>query len=432
MHSDWPAMRPGVGRGRGARRRLPVQLGPLLSAARRAGRQALRGADRARRDGRGDRARRARLAGHLQRLPQPRATSPTPTARSTTSPAGARSSGIGAGWFEKDFDEYGYDFGTVGTRLTALEEALPRIEARMGKLNPPPVRQPIPILIGGGGVKRTLKLVARHANIWHAFGSPDVCREKSAILAEHCANEGRDPAEIEISWGAQGGEWDDAARGRRHALHPRRLRQRLGLRPRPAARARRVEGRAVIIDESTEFGARVAEHLRTEIVVWMTTVTPSGAPLPMPVWFLWEGGESVRDVQQGEPARAQPRGEPERVAQLRRRRARRRDRRAIRPRDGRPRRPARERGRRLHREVRRPTSSGSPTRPSRSAGPTRSRSGSSSRSCEGTDHSPGGGPGQARSARISASVMSIFIAASFRARHSAVSATANVARVQNT
>jgi PPOX class probable F420-dependent enzyme len=54
-----------------------------------------------------------------------------------------------------------------------------------------------------------------------------------------------------------------------------------------------MEGRVVIIDESTAFGARVAEHLRSEIVVWMTTVTPSGAPLPMPVWFLWEGGESV-------------------------------------------------------------------------------------------------------------------------------------------
>ena len=49
----------------------------------------------------------------------------------------------------------------------------------------------------------------------------------------------------------------------------------------------------MIIDESTEFGSRVAAHLRDEIVVWMTTVTPSGAPLPMPVWFLWEGGESV-------------------------------------------------------------------------------------------------------------------------------------------
>jgi PPOX class probable F420-dependent enzyme len=55
-----------------------------------------------------------------------------------------------------------------------------------------------------------------------------------------------------------------------------------------------VAGRAVIVDESTAFGARVAAHLRDEIVVWMTVVTRSGAPLPMPVWFLWEGGESVR------------------------------------------------------------------------------------------------------------------------------------------
>lgn len=49
----------------------------------------------------------------------------------------------------------------------------------------------------------------------------------------------------------------------------------------------------MIVDESTAFGARVAAHLREEIVVWMTVVTRSGGPLPMPVWFLWEGGESV-------------------------------------------------------------------------------------------------------------------------------------------
>lgn len=48
-----------------------------------------------------------------------------------------------------------------------------------------------------------------------------------------------------------------------------------------------------MIDQSTEFGTRVARHLRDEIVVWMTTVTPAGAPLPMPVWFLWDGDESV-------------------------------------------------------------------------------------------------------------------------------------------
>ena len=48
-----------------------------------------------------------------------------------------------------------------------------------------------------------------------------------------------------------------------------------------------------MIDEGTEFGARVARHLREEIVVWMTTVTPGGAPVPRPVWFIWDGAESV-------------------------------------------------------------------------------------------------------------------------------------------
>jgi PPOX class probable F420-dependent enzyme len=48
-----------------------------------------------------------------------------------------------------------------------------------------------------------------------------------------------------------------------------------------------------VFDQSTEFGARVARHLREEIVVWMTTVTPTGWPLPRPVWFTWDGGESI-------------------------------------------------------------------------------------------------------------------------------------------
>ena len=49
-----------------------------------------------------------------------------------------------------------------------------------------------------------------------------------------------------------------------------------------------------MFDEGTEFGARAARHLREEIVVWMTTITPEGGPLPMPVWFVWDGGEVVR------------------------------------------------------------------------------------------------------------------------------------------
>jgi PPOX class probable F420-dependent enzyme len=48
-----------------------------------------------------------------------------------------------------------------------------------------------------------------------------------------------------------------------------------------------------MIDLSSDFGARAARHLRDDIVVWLTTVTPRGAPLPSPVWFLWDGAESV-------------------------------------------------------------------------------------------------------------------------------------------
>jgi probable F420-dependent oxidoreductase len=106
--------------------------------------------------------------------------------------------GIGAGWFEKDYREYGYEFGTPGTRLKALEEALPRIEKRLAALNPPPLRH-IPILIGGGGEKKTLRYTARHADIWHGGGQPEKIKRKNAILYEWCAVEGTDPAGIERS-----------------------------------------------------------------------------------------------------------------------------------------------------------------------------------------------------------------------------------------
>ncbi|WBU39184.1 LLM class F420-dependent oxidoreductase [Homoserinibacter sp. YIM 151385] len=106
--------------------------------------------------------------------------------------------GTGSGWFEKDYDEYGYEFGTVGSRLDALAEALPRIEARWTKLNPRPTRD-IPVLIGGGGEKKTLRLVARHADIWHSFGDPETLERKLGILAQHCEAEGTDLGAIEIS-----------------------------------------------------------------------------------------------------------------------------------------------------------------------------------------------------------------------------------------
>jgi len=100
---------------------------------------------------------------------------------------------IGAGWFQRDYDRFGYDFGTPSSRLADLAQALPRIKARWAQSHPRPTRD-IPVLIGGGGERKTLRLVAEHADLWHAFGDVDSLRRKSAILDEHGAAVGRDTA----------------------------------------------------------------------------------------------------------------------------------------------------------------------------------------------------------------------------------------------
>jgi len=115
--------------------------------------------------------------------------------------------GIGAGWFQKDYDEYGFEFGARGSRLDDLAGSLPRIERRLGTLNPAPTRR-IPLLVGGGGEKKTLPLVARHANIWHGFGDVETAKRKLAVLDQHCAHVGREPGDIERSVGVHGAPED--------------------------------------------------------------------------------------------------------------------------------------------------------------------------------------------------------------------------------
>ena len=112
--------------------------------------------------------------------------------------------GLGAGWKARDFDEYGYAFGTVGQRIDALGEAIPQIERRLAALNPPPLRK-MPMLIAGTGLRRTLRLVAGYADVWHAAfpDRPDELERPAAALRRWCAEVGSDPAAIEWSVGVE-------------------------------------------------------------------------------------------------------------------------------------------------------------------------------------------------------------------------------------
>ena len=104
--------------------------------------------------------------------------------------------GIGAGWFERDFEEYGFEFATAKDRLRNLKESLPRMRRRLARLNPPPLGS-LPILIGGGGEKVTLRLVAEHASMWNFFGPPENYARKNRVLNAWCERVGRDPLAIE-------------------------------------------------------------------------------------------------------------------------------------------------------------------------------------------------------------------------------------------
>ncbi len=120
--------------------------------------------------------------------------------------------GIGSGWAQRDYDEYGYPFGTPGSRLRDLARDLPIIKDRLERLNPPPLRR-MPVMVGGGGEKVTLRITAEHADIWHGFGDGETIEHKAAVLAEHCRAVGRDVGEIELSAGVPATMNDDTGRG---------------------------------------------------------------------------------------------------------------------------------------------------------------------------------------------------------------------------
>ena len=128
--------------------------------------------------------------------------------------------GLGAGWFTREHEAYGIDFGvSPGQRIGWLDESADicrrlldgeRVTVEDGRYRiddlemlPPPVQKHVPMVIGGSGEKKTLRVVARHADIWNAFGSPETIERKVRILGEHCEAVGRDPATIQLTIGAQ-------------------------------------------------------------------------------------------------------------------------------------------------------------------------------------------------------------------------------------
>ena len=125
--------------------------------------------------------------------------------------------GLGGAWFEMEHNAYGIPFYTTAERIRRLDEAAEIIkrlwtekqvtfEGRYYQLRdaycePKPLQQPRPpIMIGGSGEKLLLRVVAKHADQWNTFGSPEVFRHKIEVLGEHCAAAGRSLDEIEVSW----------------------------------------------------------------------------------------------------------------------------------------------------------------------------------------------------------------------------------------
>jgi probable F420-dependent oxidoreductase len=117
--------------------------------------------------------------------------------------------GIGGGWFQRDYQELGYEYGSFGTRLDALARDLPLLKERLRRGNPPPLG-PMPVLVGGAGERKTLRIVAEHADVWNSEGDLETYRHKAAVLRAHCAAVGRDPDTIEHSWNIEPGEVERA------------------------------------------------------------------------------------------------------------------------------------------------------------------------------------------------------------------------------
>ena len=129
--------------------------------------------------------------------------------------------GIGGAWFGDEHQAFGIDFGSgFGQRLDWLAEAAPAIRTLLDggevtsapggryafdhlRIAPLPIQPHVPIMIGGAGEKKTLRIVAEHADMWNVFGTPETVARKDEILRAHCADVGRDSDAIERTLGCK-------------------------------------------------------------------------------------------------------------------------------------------------------------------------------------------------------------------------------------
>ncbi len=141
--------------------------------------------------------------------------------------------GLGGAWFEYEHTAHGLPFGrSPGERLTWLDEAVGAVRRMLDgepvtsppdghyafrdlRHDPLPQQRHLPIMIGGSGERKTLRTVARYADMWNGMGRMDVLRRKVAVLEQHCADVGRDPAAIERTIGCKPVIRDGAAEAAR-------------------------------------------------------------------------------------------------------------------------------------------------------------------------------------------------------------------------
>jgi F420-dependent oxidoreductase-like protein len=123
--------------------------------------------------------------------------------------------GLGLGWFAEEHRAYGWDLPSVGDRYALLEDALQLLPVLWGPGSPPfrgrvldvpetlcyprPLQEHVPVVVGGGGERRTLRLAARYADAANVMGTLDVVRHKAAVLRSHCLEAGREPSDVALS-----------------------------------------------------------------------------------------------------------------------------------------------------------------------------------------------------------------------------------------